>query len=143
MNRFAALALAASLFTPIAAHADDGHWIDTKHRMSLEGMPDGTEAAGRLLYAKDICRSKTGQVQGAPAAPGWDACMKAQGYVWLWDSATQVAANRKAEQDARNRAMLHELGNALIGTAQAINESQVRHNCSGSINRGNIDMTCN
>ena len=36
MNRFAALALAAALLTPIAAHADDGHWVDARRHIARE-----------------------------------------------------------------------------------------------------------
>ena len=105
---------------------------------------NGNEADARLAYAKIVCRARLGVEAGASVIPpGYGACLKSQGFVWISDSPAQIAAREKANQDARNRAMLHELGNALIGTAQAINESQVRHNCSGSINRGNIDMTCN
>ena len=55
--------------------------------------------------------------------------MKAQGYVWLWDSAAQVAANRKAEQDARNRETLHEIGDALIQAGAAMQP----HGCNGQV----------
>ena len=47
MNRFSAFALAAAMLAPIAAHADDGHWVDARRHMSLENSPNGSEAIGR------------------------------------------------------------------------------------------------
>jgi hypothetical protein len=135
MNRLASLALAAALLAPVAAYADDGHWVDVRRHMSLENSPNGSDAIARLDYAKDICRSRTGIPKAAhtdgaaQVKPAWTACMKAQDYVWLWDSAAQVAANRKAEQDERNRETLHAIGGALIDAAQAMQP----HGCNGHV----------
>ena len=90
MNRFSALALAAAFAALSVAPAlgnNGGHWLDTNRHMSLENAVEGSDALARVSYAKDICAAKTGIARGSLAGPSsvWNACMKAQGYVFLWD----------------------------------------------------------
>ena len=63
--------------------------------------------------------------------------MKAQGYVWLWDSAAQVGANRKIEQDERNRETLRAIGGALIDAGAAMQP----HGCNGYVQRNGYFTT--
>jgi hypothetical protein len=42
MNRFS-ITLAAALLAPVAAHADDGQWMDTRHHIALDNLPNSSE----------------------------------------------------------------------------------------------------
>jgi hypothetical protein len=127
MNRFTAIALAAVVLTPIAAHADDGQWMDTRHHLALGNLPDSSEPIARLAYAKADCRAKTGAGQILTRA---DAdCLKAEGFVWLPDSPAQIAARDKAVHDAAARETLHAIGGVLLDAAAAMQP----HGCNGHV----------
>jgi hypothetical protein len=127
MNRFAAIALAAVVLTPIAAHADNGQWMDTRHHLALGNLPDSSEPIARLTYAKADCRAKTGA--GQIPTPADLACLKAEGFVWLPDSPAQIAARNKAAQDARNIETMHAIGGVLLDAAAAMQP----HGCNGHV----------
>jgi hypothetical protein len=70
--------------------------------------------------------------------------MKAQGFVFLPDSPAQIAADKKAAEqavsDAETRASGYALGQAMITIGQALQP----HGCHGMvIPAGNFNMQCN
>ena len=132
--------LAAGLIVALAlpAHAgasyDDapGHWLDARQHLDMKYLPESSEAIGRLNYAKISC----GGTSEVSANLG---CMKANGFVWLADSPAQIAARKKAAQDAQMRASGYAIGQALIQAGQAMQP----HSCNGMVMpAGNFSMQC-
>jgi hypothetical protein len=119
----AALLLGATL--PVYANAD-GEWMDVIHHLALNSVPGG-EPIARLNYAKTICGGRTEDLK-VPLNK-YLGCMKAQGFVFVPDSAAQIAARNKAAQDARNIETMHAIGGALIDAAAAMQP----HGCNGQI----------
>jgi hypothetical protein len=137
MNRLPAIALAAALFAPVAAHADNGQWLDTRNRIAPGGLPESSEAIARLQFAKVSCHQHEGTEMGAAVTARYMPCMKSQGFVWIADSPTQIATREKAAQDARNRETLHAIGGALIDAGAALQP----HGCNGYVQRNGYFST--
>jgi hypothetical protein len=125
MNRILAAALAGALLVPIAAHAVEwnstGQWLDTHRHIVADDA--------HLGYAKAVCHAREGTWTGGPTGPGYGACMKTQGFAFIVATPAQVAADRKAQQDARNIETLHAIGGALIEAGAAMQP----HGCNGQI----------
>jgi hypothetical protein len=126
MNRLAVAAtLALALGAPIAAHAVEwnstGQWLDTHRHIVADDA--------HLGYAKAVCHAREGTWTGGPTGPGYGSCMKAQGFAFIVATPAQIAANRKAEQDARNIETLHAIGGALIEAGAAMQP----HGCNGHV----------
>jgi hypothetical protein len=147
---FGALSAAPAL-AELHESSNDGHWTDVRRHMSLEFMSDNSDTAARLVYARDNCRTKRDAIGGSIDARNttFFACMKTQGYVFIFDTPTQVAAKQKAEQDARNRAQRIAVGQALSGFEDDLNRELNRprpqsQRCNGNLyNGGSFNMTCN
>jgi len=132
-----------------AAHAEfaantPGQWMDVRNRIAMGDLLDSSEPVARLNYAKAVCLARTGSVGGGQPKQGWDACMKVQGFVFLPDSPAQIAAHKKAAEqavsDAEMRASGYALGQAMINIGQALQP----HGCHGMVMpAGNFNMQCN
>lgn len=120
----AAAAFALTLGAANAGSYDDapGHFLDARHQIDMKFLPDSSEAVARLNYAKIACGATT--EISAPLG-----CMKSHGFVWRSDTAGEIAARTKANQDARNIETLHAIGQALTGVAAAMQP----HGCNGHV----------
>jgi hypothetical protein len=147
MRRLLIAALAALACS--AAHAEfaantPGQWMDVRNRIAMGDLLDSSEPVARLNYAKAVCHAHEGTVSGEQPKAGYRPCMKAQGFVFLPDSPAQIAADKKAAEqavsDAEKRASGYALGQAMITIGQALQP----HGCHGMvIPAGNFNMQCN
>jgi hypothetical protein len=138
----AAAALALALSAPIApAYAEligndvPGNWIDVRHHLSMHNLPANSEAVAALEYAQITCRAP----RGTPlkiASPHYFGCLKAKGYVFIPDSAAEIAARQKVIERAQPPVV-------IIAPAPPAIDFQP-HGCNGFIGGGGgFSMNCN
>jgi hypothetical protein len=77
------------------------YYLDIRHHLMVNDMPDESEPGARLNYAKFVCHERTGTVKGGPVTPGYTACMKAEGFVFAPASPAQIAARKKTIEKAQ------------------------------------------
>jgi hypothetical protein len=116
-----------------------GQWMDVRNHLALNALPDSNEHVARLNYAKAVCHARLGAGAPGQVIPGYAACLKAQGFVFIPDGPAQIAAREKAAQDAQMRASGYALGQALINAGQAMQP----HYCNGNVMAsGSFNMQC-
>ena len=96
----AATALALSAPAVPHAHAEyalhtPGQWIDTRHHLVLNDLPDSSEYVAHWSYARTVCHVKTGATVSEQPTPGYAECMKAEGVAFVPDSPAQIVARQK------------------------------------------------
>jgi hypothetical protein len=134
----------------LAAHAQfvavntPGQWMDVRNRIALSDLPDSSEPIARLNYAKAVCHVREGTVIGEQPKAGYLPCLKAQGFVFLPDSPAQIAAHKKAAEQAVSDAQMRASGYALSQALINIGQSLQPHGCHGMVMpAGNFNMQCN
>jgi hypothetical protein len=136
--------IAAALFAGVSAPAfaydqPAGQWMDVRNHIALGALPDNSESVARLNYAKTVCHAREGTVAGGPVTAGYDSCMKAQGFVFAFDTPAQIAARRRAADNERMRAAGYAIGQALTTAGQQMQP----HYCNGNVMAGGaFNMQC-
>ena len=139
------LLAAVALLACAEARADGplGQWMDVRNRIALGAMPEDSEPIARLLYAKAVCRAKTGQVAGEMPTRADFACLKAEGFVWVYDTPPQIAAHNAARQRAADAEALRVLGGAVGQAFRQAGEAMSPPGCSGHVQPGGyFNMHC-
>ena len=109
--------------------------MDTHHQIALGDLPDSSERVARLEYAKHDCRVKTGQSPGSIPTPASFACLKAAGFIWVYDSAAEIAARKKTVERVQPQVVIVPAPPAIDFTP---------HGCNGFIGGGGgFSMNCN
>jgi hypothetical protein len=125
------------------ADGPPGQWMDVRNRIALGAMPEDSEPIARLLYAKALCRAKTGQVAGEMPTRADFACLKAEGFVWVYDTPAQVAARTAARQRAADAETMRVVGAAVGQAFRQAGEAMSPPGCSGHVQPGGyFNMQC-
>ena len=129
------LLAAVAMLACAEARADGppGQWMDVRNRIALGAMPEDSEPVARFLYAKALCHGK----------PAPYACMKAEGFVWVYDTPAQVAARTAARQRAADAETMRVVGAAVGQAFRQAGEAMSPPGCSGHVQPGGyFNMQC-
>jgi hypothetical protein len=142
MNRILAGAFALVLGVAVAPTyaaefiGDDvpGNWIDVRHHLSMHNLPADSEAVAALEYVQISCRAPRGTPL-AIASAHYFGCIKAKGYIFIPDSAAEIAERKKAAR--RNSPTV------IVAPASPPIDF-MPHGCNGFIGGGGgFSMNCN